>query len=74
MNGDRDVDRPIFIAVLARHKILLSDFDGLVTVGIGNNIEVIPLPEAKVSYRTLHPMQGKYNVPIHHFYHPELLD
>ena len=73
MAEDRDVPRDVVMAVLRHHKVLVSDVDGHITLVKDSTVETLLLPDKYISYRMLQRFQWKYNVPIHHFYHPEAL-
>ena len=72
---DRDVLRSTIVAVLKYHKVLLADLDGNITVYLPPDgaPQVILLPDEYVSYKLLQGFQWKYGIPIHQFYHPDVI-
>ena len=71
-----DVDRETVIHILRRHGVGVSDDPdnpGSVILIKGNIIESKPLPN-RVGRRLLQYFKRTYKIPIHLFYHPEMME
>jgi hypothetical protein len=73
MSNDGVVPRVYVVIVLQAHGVELTEKqsdNATVTIMVKNGlVEAIVLPDA-VGRRTLHRLQRKFGIPIHHFYHP----
>lgn len=61
------------MAVLKHFNVLICDMGGQVTLAKDAFTEIILLPDTYVSFKMLQRLKWKYGIPIHYFYHPEML-
>ena len=76
MSNDGTVHRLVVETVLESHSVDLyrmgSNNSAQTTVMIKGGIVIALVMPERVSRKTLHYLKRKFNVPIHHFYNPEM--
>ena len=77
MSDPGEVDRAVVIEVLKAQRVSVSvcqdDPTGkTLTIAKGDRIESQKLPN-RVGRRMLHYLEFHYGVPIHYFFHPEMM-
>jgi hypothetical protein len=75
MSESGEVDRDVVIAVLRQNGVDVHGQDDgpedMLVLAKGNKVEGQRLPKM-VSRKMLHYLARKYDIYIHHFYHPEV--
>jgi len=69
------VDRDAVIKVLRFHRVEISpdsENEGSMLLVRSDIIKSVPIPPW-CSRRFVHYLQRTFNIPIHHFYHPEMM-
>ena len=77
MSDPGEVDRAVVIVVLKAQgvgvSVCLDDSTGeTLTIAKGDRVESQKLPN-RVRRRMLHYLQHHYGIPIHYFFHPEMM-
>jgi hypothetical protein len=71
---DSTVNRTVVITVLRRFGVGVSlESDGKVLLARQGRIEATIMPDW-VGKRMLHYLARRYEIPIHFFWHPEMMD
>lgn len=76
MSDIGEVDRETVIMVLRANQVQISklkeDSEAWFVLIKGERVEAQKLPQ-KVGRKTLQYLQYHFNVPIHYFYHPDMM-
>jgi hypothetical protein len=68
---DGSVARDVVVLVLQKYGVSLKSESGLVTLFRDGIPEAYRFPE-HIPRKMLHRLHVRFNVPIEHFYHPEM--
>ncbi len=67
------VKRSIVLDVLKKHNVFVAAKSNEFTLNKGDIVEVYRFPDP-LHRRMIHRLSRKFDIPIHHFYHQELID